>query len=324
MSETLYFKAMNQAIYDEMARDERVVYLGEDVGIWGGCITKNPGLYTAFPDRVLDMPIAEAGFTGLAVGMAWGGLRPVVEWMYADFLSLGMDQLVNSASKMFFISQGETCTPMVVRTASGIGSQCGATHSQCVEGWVNNVPGIKIAVPTFPADGVGLLKYAIRNDDPVLFLENRSSIYNLKGDVPDGEHVLPFGSANVVREGSDVTIIAWHRLLLEAIKAADELAAEGISAEIVDPRTLIPLDVETIVRSVRKTGRAVVAHEAPKRGGMGGEIAAVIMEEAFDALKAPVYRIGNSGVVNPVGLVEFDVFPGKKDILMAVRQLAAG
>ena len=316
-------QALEAAVFEEMQRDEKVYYMGEDVGLFGGAVTKMPSLFQTFPDRVMDMPLDEKGFTGVAVGMAWMGLRPIVEFMYPDFLPLAMSDIVHGACKQYWLSHQQCTVPMVIRSAQGIGSQCGAQHSECVEGWMMNYPGLKIAVPTFPDDAYGMMKYAIRDNDPVLWLDCRTTVYTDSADVPEADEdaLIPFGSARIRREGSDVTIVAWHKLLKDALAAAEELAQEGISAEVIDPRTLIPFDIDTVMASVHKTGRLLIAHEGNVRGGFGAEIAAQVTERNVDSLKGPIVRVGTPNTYVPVGMVEFDVVPGKADVIRAVREM---
>ena len=315
-------QAIEAALFEEMKRDEKVYYMGEDVGKFGGAITKLYSLYQNWPERVLDMPLDEKGFTGVATGMAWMGLRPVIEFMYPDFLPLAMSHLVHGIAKQYFLSNQECPVPLVIRSAQGIGSQCGAHHSECVEGWLMNYPGIKIAVPTYPEDSYGLLKYAVRNDDPVVILDCRTTVYTEQADIPDDEEsgIIPFGQAKVRREGTDVTIIAWHKLLRDSLEAAEMLEAQGISCEVIDPRTLIPFDIETVMESLKKTGHLVIAHEANVRGSASGEISAMIMERDPGYLKAPIVRVGTPNTFIPVGTVEWQIVPDKMDVIRAVKK----
>lgn len=314
-------QAIEAAVFEEMKRDEKIYYMGEDVGKFGGAITKVSSLYKNFPERVLDMPLTEKGFTGTAVGMAWMGLRPIVEFMYPDFLPLALSNIVHGAAKQYFLSNQKCPVPLVIRSAQGIGSQCGAHHSECVEGWLMNFPGLKIAVPTFPEESYGLLKYAIRNNDPVVILDCRTTVYTEQGEIPDEaeDAVIPFGQANVRREGTDVTIVAWHKLLRDSMEAAEDLAKQGISCEVIDPRTLIPFDIDTVMASVRKTGHLVIAHEANIRGGFGAEIAAQVTERDAAALKAPIARVGMQNTFIPVGTVEWQIAPDKMSVIRAVK-----
>ncbi|MGG4198487.1 alpha-ketoacid dehydrogenase subunit beta [Peribacillus frigoritolerans] len=322
MRKITYAKAVIEALMEEMAQNEDVIYLGEDM-TFGGCLSKMPELQKTYGrERVIDTPISEHGFTNLGLGAAMAGLRPVIELQFADFAALTFDPIVNIAAKERFMSGGRVKTPAVIRTAQGVGIQCGSNHSQIVESWFINVPGIKIAVPSTPYDIKGLMKTAIRDDDPILFLEHRLSYYTVKGEVPEEEYRIPFGQANVARVGTDVTIVAWQKTYHDSMAAAEELASEhGINVEIIDPRTLVPFDKETVLQSIRKTGRAIVAHEAPLRGGPGGEISAIITEKAFDFLKAPVIRVGGENVPIPFGKIEFEIVPDKEKIKKAVLEL---
>ena len=322
MRDVSYAQALEAAIFEEMQRDDKVYYMGEDVGVFGGAITKLYSLYKNFPERVLDMPLDEKGFTGVAVGMAWMGLRPIVEFMYPDFIPLAMSDIVHGAAKQYWLSNQECPVPMVIRSAQGIGSQCGAHHSECVEAWLMNFPGIKIAVPTFPKDAYGMMKHAIRDNDPVLWLDCRTTCYTEHDAIPevDEDYVLDFGHAKVLREGTDVTIVAWHKLLKDALAAAEDLEKQGISCEVIDPRTLIPFDIDTVMESVKKTGRLVIAHEANIRGGFGAEIAAQVTERDAMALKAPIERVGTPNTYIPVGTVEWQIVPDKMDVIRAIKK----
>ena len=322
MRNVSYAQALEAAIFEEMKRDDKIYYMGEDVGVFGGAITKLFSLYQNFPERVMDMPLDEKGFTGIAVGMAWMGLRPIVEVMYPDFLVLAMNEIAHGACKEYWLSNQKVPVPMVIRSAQGIGSQCGAHHSECVEGWVMNYPGLKIAVPTFPEDAYGMMKYAIRDNDPVLWLDCRTTCYTEHADIPEAEEdaLIPFGQARIRREGTDVTIVAWHKLLKDALAAAEDLEKQGISCEVIDPRTLIPFDIDTVLASIRKTGHLVIAHEANIRGGFGAEIAAQVTEREAGALKAPIVRVGTPNTYIPVGMVEWEIVPDKMDVIRAVKQ----
>ncbi len=298
MREITFVEALNEALHEEMERDEKVLVLGEDVElayVFG--VTK--GLAPRFgKERVRDTPISELGIVGAGVGAAMAGYRPIVEIMFMDFIMLAMDPLVNQAAKLRYMLGGQISVPMVVRTPGGGGVQYGPTHSQCLEAWFMQMPGIKVAVPSDPADGKGLLKTAIRDDNPVLFVEHKM-LYKLKGPVPEGEHLVPFGQAAIKREGTDITLIGVGYQMANCLRAADELAKEGISAEVIDPRTLAPLDTATMARSLRKTGRCVVVEEGHLRSGVGSEISAAIQEEAFDYLDAPIGRVAALGVPIP-------------------------
>ncbi|HZU06056.1 MAG TPA: alpha-ketoacid dehydrogenase subunit beta [Chloroflexota bacterium] len=316
-----YVVAINQALREEMARDPAVYILGEDVAV-GGPFGATAGLAEAFGERrVRNTPISEGTVMGLAVGAALVGLRPVVEIMFIDFITLAMDQLVNHAAKLHYLSGGQLRVPLVVRAQCGATGGWGAHHSQSLEAWFLHVPGLKIAMPATPADARGLLKAAIRDDNPVLFIEHRA-LYWMLGELPDGDGVVPLGRAAVLREGQAATIVATARLVHEALAAARELDAAGISVEVIDPRSLAPLDLETIVASVRKTGRVVVAHEAVLTGGIGAELAAQIQQAAFDYLDAPILRVGAPDAPVPASpRLEEAFVPGRRQLVAAVKSL---
>lgn len=294
-----YRQALTEALREEMQRDEKVFLLGEEIGIFGGAYKVTEGLLNEFgPDRVLDTPIAELGIMGLATGASMTGLRPVAEIMTINFILVGMDQLVNNAAKIPYMFGGEARTPLVIRTPSGAGHQLTAQHSQVLEVWFAYVPGMYVLAPSTPADAKGMLKTAIRDDNPILFVEN-VVLYNEKGEVPEGEYTIPIGQADIKREGEDISIISYSRMVGVALQAAKALEEEGISAEVVDLRSLRPLDVDTIVKSVKKTNRALVVHEGWKRFGAGAEIAAQIQELVFDYLDHPVERVTGAEVPLP-------------------------
>jgi pyruvate/2-oxoglutarate/acetoin dehydrogenase E1 component len=323
--ELTYVMALNEALREEMRRDPRVFVLGEDVAIWGnkgGVYGVTSGLAEEFGlERVRDTPISEEGIVGTAVGAAVTGMRPVAEIMYVDFMALAMDPLVNQGAKLRYMFGGKARVPLVIRTQEGAGRGIAAQHSQSLEAWFMHIPGIKVCVPSTPADAKGLLKSAIRDDNPVMFLEHKL-LYATKGAVPDGEYVVPLGQAEVKRVGRDVTLIGIHTMIPRGLAAAERLAAEGIEVEVVDPRTLMPLDVDTIVRSVKKTGRVVIAHEAYARGGVAGEIAMQIMENAFDYLDAPIVRVAGRNVPVPYNLrLERAAVPQEDDLVEAIRKL---
>lgn len=286
-----YAQALNEALAEEMERDPKVLLLGEDIGFYGGTFTVTKGLWERFgKERVIDTPISEAGFTGASLGLAMNGYRPVVEIMFIDFTLVAMDQIVNQIAKVRYMTGGQAGAPLVIRTHQGAGRGSAAQHSQSLEAWFAHIPGLKVAVPSNPADAKGLLKSAIRDPDPVIFIEHKL-LYGVRGPVPDGERLLPLGHAHVVREGTDATVVAISRTVGMALEAAGQLAEEGVSVEVIDPRTVQPLDLETITHSVRKTGRLVIAHEATEFGGIGAEIAASVQRLAFDYLDAPIERV---------------------------------
>ena len=284
--------AVVEAIAQEMRSDPDVFYIGEDVGEAEGVFKQTQGLFGEFGDqRVIDTPISEAGFVGVGVGAAFAGMRPVIEIMFGDFLTLVMDQLVNHAAKMHYLSLGGFKVPMVLRTAVGVGGVLGSTHSQTFWSWPANVPGLKVVAPSTSADAKGLMTAAIRDDSPVLFFEDRM-LYNKKSYVPAGEHIVEIGKGEIKREGTDVSLIGLSRMTHIALEAADELEKIGISAEVVDPRSIMPLDRELLIQSVTKTGRAVVIDGGHLEYGITGEIASTVAEGAFDYLDAPVMRLG--------------------------------
>ena len=321
MTETTYLRAITDTLKEAMRADSRVLILGEDVaegGPWGG----TAGLADEFgPERVRNTPISEAAICGVAVGAAQSGLRPVVEIMFVDFVTLALDQLVNQAAKAHFMSGGQLTVPLVLRTQGGAGQRGAAQHSQSLEAWLTHVPGLKVVMPSTAADAAGLLASAIADPNPVIFVENKT-LYFRKEDVPDGRTPVPIGRAKVVRPGSDVTVVALSRLVPESLAAADELRADGIDVEVVDPRTLVPLDLDTIVQSVRRTHRLVVAHEAVAHGGFGAEIAAQVQEAAFDELDAPIVRVGAPFAPVPFSPPLEDAYlPGRGDVVAAVRAM---
>ena len=320
MREINFVDALNEAFHEEMERDDKVICLGEDVElayVFG--VTK--GLKDRFGgDRVRDTPISELGFVGAAVGAAMAGYRPVVEIMFMDFIMLAMDPLVNQAAKLRYMLGGQLSVPLVVRTPGGGGVQYGPTHSQVLEAWFMQVPGLKVACPSDPADAKGLLKSAIRDDNPVFFCEHKM-LYKQKGPVPDGEYVVPFGQATVKREGTDITLIGVGYQVQNCLRAADLLADEGISAEVVDPRTVAPLDTGALAESVRKTNRCVVVEEGHLRSGVGAEISAAIQEEAFDYLDAPIGRVAALEAPVPFepGMEDF-VLPNAGNVVEAAKK----
>lgn len=315
-----YREAVIEAIREEMLREPSVILMGEDVGLYGGGFGATEGLLEEFgPSRVMDTPVSETAFVGAAIGAAASGMRPVVELMFSDFMAVCWDQIMNEAAKMHFMYG--LSVPMVIRTASGAGTGASAQHSQSLENMYTHVPGLKVVVPSTACDAKGLLKSAIRDNNPVIFLEQKL-LYGTECDIPDGDYVIPIGKAAVRRDGNDVTIISYGRMVNDCLNAADTLAADGISAEVIDLRSLSPLDTETILTSVRKTHRAIVVHEAVKFGGFGGEISSLIMEQAFDALKAPVARLGGAYCPIPsAAILEHNIFPDAERIAAAAMKL---
>ncbi len=323
MAQISYREALNQALREELERDERVFVMGEEVGYFGGAFKVTDGLLAVFGERrVRDTPISELTIVGAGIGAAMGGLRPVVELMTINFALLAMDQIVNHAAKIHFMFGGKAKVPMVIRAPQGAGHQLGAQHSQSLEAYFLHCPGLRVAIPATPADAKGLLKTAIRCDDPVVFLEHES-LYPVKGEVPDAEDCLvPFGKANVLREGKDVTLVAFSKCVYDALAAAEELENSGIDAEVIDLRTLNPLDLATVTASVKKTGKAVVVYEGWRTGGAGAEIAAQIYEAAFDDLDAPVERVAALDTPMPYNArLEHAALPGPGDIVKAVERI---
>ena len=323
MREITYAQAIREAMSEEMRRDPKVFLLGEDVGVYGGAFGVSAGMIQEFgEERVRDTPISEAAITGAAVGAAMTGMRPIVEIMFSDFITIAMDQLVNQAAKVRYQFGGQAAVPMVLRAPGGSGTGAAAQHSQSVEAWVCNVPGLKVVIPSTPYDAKGLLKTAIRDDNPVVFLEQKL-LYRTKGPVPEEEYTLPLGSAEVKRPGRDLSIITYGRMVPRSLEVAAALAKEGIEVEVVDIRSLRPLDTATIVASARKTGRVLIVHEAPQFGGFGGEIAAAVGDsEAFYYLDAPIRRLGAMETPVPYNRhLEAHVVPTVERITAAVRDL---
>lgn len=322
MREITYAQAINEALREEMRRDSRVFILGEDIGIHGGIFSHTKGLLEEFgPERVRDTPISEAAIVGCALGAAITGMRPVAELMYIDFSTLAMDQIVNQVAKLRYMFGGQPKVPLVIRMQGGGGRGNAAQHSQSLEAWFMHIPGLKVIMPSTPYDVKGLLKSAIRDDNPVICIEHKL-LYAKKGPVPEEDYTIPLGKADVKRKGTDVTIIANSYMVLKALDAAAVLEKEGISVEVIDIRSLVPLDVETIVGSVKKTGRVVIVHEACRRGGIAGEIGMIIVENAFDYLDAPIKRVAALDLPVPYSKVLEDaVLPDVNDIINAVKEL---
>ncbi len=322
MAETTYIKAITSTLAAAMRADERVFVLGEDVAE-GGPYTATAGLAEEFGvERVINTPISEAAITGVAIGAAQSGMRPVLEIMFIDFITLALDQLVNGAAKAHFMSGGQLTVPLVLRTQGGAGQRGAAQHSQSMESWLTHVPGLKVVMPSRAADAAGLLASAIADPNPVVYIENKT-LYFRSGEVPEPAAPVPIGKATTLREGGDVTIVALSSLVHDALEAANRLAAEdGIEAEVIDPRTLVPLDIDAIVESVERTGRLVVAHEAVEHGGFGAEIAAQVQRAAFDYLDAPIVRVGAPFAPIPFSAPLEDAYlPGADDVVAAVRGL---
>jgi pyruvate/2-oxoglutarate/acetoin dehydrogenase E1 component len=326
VKEMLYREAINQALREELQNDPTVFLLGEGIiDPWGGTFRCTLGLSTEFGmERVRETPISEAAIVGAAVGAAMVGMRPVAELMFNDFSGIAMDQIANQAAKLRYMTGGQIGIPMVIRSACGAGRAAAAQHSQSLESWYLHVPGLKVVMPSTPYDAKGLLKSAIRDPDPVCFVEHKV-LYNLKGLVPEEEYTIPLGVADIKRAGKDATIVATSRQVHRALAAAETLAAEGIEVEVVDPRTLFPLDLNTILESVRKTGRLVIVHESVEWGGFGAELAAQVMKEAFDSLDGPILRVAQANTPIPFApAMENFVLPDEAKIIAAVRQSLGG
>ena len=315
-------EAIAEAMSEEMRRDESVYLMGEEVAEYNGAYKASKGMLDEFGEkRVIDTPIAELGFSGIAVGSAMGGNRPIVEFMTFNFSLVGIDQIINNAAKMRQMSGGQFNIPIVFRGPTGSAGQLGATHSQSFENWYANTPGLKVIVPSNPYDAKGLLKAAIRDDDPVIFMESEQ-MYGDKGEVPEGEYILPIGVADIKREGSDVTLVTFGKIIKEAFKAADELEKEGISVEVIDLRTIRPMDHETILNSVKKTNRLVILEEAWPFASVSSEITYQVQEHAFDYLDAPIQRITTADTPAPFSPVLLDEWmPNKNDVINAVKKV---
>jgi len=315
-------EALREALTQEMDRDARVFLMGEDIGVYGGAFGVTRGMLDRFgKERIVETPISEAGFVGVAVGAALLGQRPVVEIMFSDFILLAMDQLVNHAAKFRYVYGKDSPVPLVVRTPGGCGRAYGPTHSQAVEGYFVHTPGIKVVAPSTPYDAKGLLMASIRDANPVVFIENRI-LYPQKGEVPEEDYTIPLGKAAVVRCGTDVTVVAYSRMVHEALAAAETLAADGIETELIDLRTLSPLDEDTVTTSVRKTGRVILVEEGPRTAGVMAEVAAQIAEKTFDYLDGPVRRLTMPDIPVPCSpVLEQAALPGRDDIVEAAREL---
>ena len=322
MAELMYREALNQALFEEMQQDPLVFTMGEGIGKRGGSYKVTEGLLDKFgPQRVMDTPLSEPTFTGCGVGAALVGTRPVIEILFVDFTGLIMDQIVNQAAKYEFMSGGQGKVPMVLRTQGGAGNGLAGQHSQSLEALFYHIPGLKVVMPSTPYDAKGLLKASIRDDDPTIFIEHKL-LYMTKGEVPEEDYIVPLGQADIKRPGDDITLVTYSYMTLKCLEAAEVMQNEGISVEVVDLRTLTPLDKETILQSVEKTGRAIVVHEAVKRGGIGGDIAAMIMEEAYDDLDAPVIRIAGKNTTIPYNLaLEKACVPTVEEIVEGILEL---
>jgi pyruvate dehydrogenase E1 component beta subunit len=322
MAQITYREALNQALREELDRDERVFIMGEEVGYFGGAFKVTDGLLAVYGEkRVRDTPISELTIVGSGIGAAMGGLKPIVELMTVNFGLLAIDQIINNAAKIHYMFGGHAKVPVVIRAPQGAGHQLGAQHSQSLEAYFLHCPGLRVVIPATPADAKGLLKTCVRQDNPVVFLEHES-LYGVKGEVPEGEHLVPLGKANVLRPGKDVTIVSYSKCVYDALAAADALENEGIDAEVIDLRTLNPLDIGTVIESVKKTGKAIVVYEGWRTGGAGAEIAAQIYEAAFDHLDAPVERVATLDTPMPYNArLERAALPSAADIVKVAEQL---
>jgi pyruvate dehydrogenase E1 component subunit beta len=322
MPQMTYREALNQALREELDRDERVFIMGEEVGYFGGAFKVTDGLLAVYGEkRVRDTPISELTITGAGIGAAMGGLKPIVELMTINFALLALDQIVNNAAKIHYMFGGNAKVPVVIRAPQGAGHQLGAQHSQSLEAYFLHCPGLRVVIPATPADAKGLLKASIRQENPVIFLEHES-LYGVKGEVPDGDHIVPLGKANVMRGGKDVTIVSYSKCVYDSMAAAEALENEGIDAEVIDLRTLKPLDRATVVESVKKTGKAIIVYEGWRTGGAGAEIAAQIYEAAFDHLDAPVERVATLDTPMPYNArLERAALPSAADIVKVAERL---
>lgn len=313
--------AINEALMEEMARDEKVFVAGEDVGKQGGTFGVTKGLYKQFGEwRVKDTPLSEEAIVGLAVGASMAGYRPVVEIMFMDFITIAMEQICNQAAKSRYLYGGMVSLPLVIRTMCGVGLRAGGHHSQSLEAWFIHTPGLKVIMPSTSHDAKGLMKSAIRDDNPIIFMEHKG-LLPLKGEVPEEEFLIPLGVADIKREGEHVTVVATGKMVHTALAASKKLSDEGIEVEVIDPRTLSPLDTETILSSVRKTHHLLIVHEAPKPCGFGAEIAAIVAEEGLDFLDAPVKRLTFPFIPVPFGAIEDLLVPQENDIITAAREI---
>lgn len=320
--EMTFGEAVKEAMAEEMRRDPNVFLMGEDVGPAGTVFKVLTGLYDEFgPDRVIDTPIAEAGLVGLGVGAALTGMRPIVDVMFGDFITLAMDQIVNQAAKLCYMSGGQASVPLTIRTTLGAGRSSAAQHSQSLHAWLAHIPGLKVVIPSTPADAKGLFKSAVRDNNPVVIYEDKM-MYALKGMVPTEDYTIPLGQADIKREGDDVTFIATSSMVHVALEAASHLEEQGISAEVVDPRTLVPLDTETLIQSVIKTTRAVIIDEGHRGYGITGELASVVYQGAFDYIDAPIIRLGALDVPIPFSKpLEDATIPTAEDVVKAVEDM---
>lgn len=323
MSEITYVQAVSDALREELHRDEKVFLLGEDMGVYGGCFGVTRGFLEEFgPERIMDTPISEGGFMGVAVGAAMAGYRPVVEFMFSDFVTCAMDLICNQAAKQRFMLGGQVDIPLVVRTPAGSGTGAAAQHSQSLEAWFCHIPGLKVVMPSTPYDAKGLLKAAIRENNPILFFEHKL-LYGTKGEVPDEEYLLPIGKADIKRPGKDLTMISYSLTLQKTLRAAEMLERDGIDAEVLDLRTITPLDERAIIASAKKTGRVLIVHESVQKFGVGAEIAGLIADsEAFFYLDRPIRRLGGEDMPIPYSpALEAQVVPQVETIYEKAKEL---
>ena len=321
MKKMTYAEAIRDGIRVEMKRDPAVYLCGEDVGKFGGCFGVTAGLVDEFPGRIVDTPISETAIIGSSVGAAAAGLRPIAEIMFVDFMGVCMDELFNQAVKMRYMFGGKAKVPLVVKTIAGAGVAAAAQHSQSMEAWFTHIPGLKTVMPSTPADAKGLMASAIRDNNPVLFIEHKQ-LLGVSGDVPEDEYLVPLGKASIMRQGTDVTIVAWSWMAQKALAAAEILEKEGISAEVLDPRTLVPLDKASILHSLGKTNKLVIVHEAVKTGGYAGEIAAIVADEGFDLLDSPIKRVTAPDTPVPFSpTLEAAYVPSVESIVQTVKSL---
>ncbi|MGB6178729.1 alpha-ketoacid dehydrogenase subunit beta [Carnobacterium sp.] len=323
MREITYLAAINEALDEALSEDERVFLMGEDIALYGGGFGATKGLFQKYgSERIRNTPISESVLAGAAVGSAMTGMRPIIEIQFSDFITIAMDQLVNQAAKIHYMYGGKVSVPMVMRTAAGSGTGHAAQHSQSLENWTAHIPGLKVVQPSTAYDAKGLLHAAIEDNNPVMFYEHKLC-YKTTSEVPNGKYVIPFGVADIKRAGQDITVIATGIMVHKSLKVAKQLALEGISLEIIDPRTLVPLDKDAIIKSVKKTGRLLIVHEAVKRSGFGGEVASIVAESsAFYALKKPIKRLGGKSIPIPYQKeLESAAIPQEQDISFAAYQL---
>ncbi len=322
MRKITYRDALREAIEIELRKDPTVFLAGEDAGQMGGAnfVTK-PSFAEFGPERIMDTPISETAIIGLGLGAALTGMRPIVEITFMDFIGVCMDEIANQVAKMRYMFGGKAKVPLVIRTNSGAGNRTAAQHSQSLEAWLTHIPGLKIVLPTTPANAKGLLLESIRDDNPVVFIEAKG-LYNVKGEVPEGEYTIPLGKADIVREGKDITIVSWSRMVHTSLLAAEELNEEGIDCEVIDLLSLAPLDKNAILDSVKKTGKLIIAHEAVKTSGFGAEIAAIIADKAFSHLKSPLKRVTAPDTPIPyAGVLEDEFVPGPEKVKEAVKSI---